>query len=64
MGLLREIKRVGREVRDAKRFDVYKQLHVASQELGNIDSMGEQVINEEEEDQYEEEMGIQSENNE
>ena len=47
--MIHEIKRVGREVRDAKRFDVYKQLHIGSQEdgSGNIDSMGEQVIHEE-----------------
>jgi hypothetical protein len=59
--MLTQIKRVAAEVRDAKRFDVYKQLHVAASQ-GNLDSMGEQVINEEEEDQYEDEMGVQSDN--
>jgi hypothetical protein len=29
-GLLAEVRRVGAEVRDAKRFDVYKQLHEES----------------------------------
>ena len=59
--MLTQIKRVAAEVRDAKRFDVYKQLHIAASQ-GNLDSMGEQVINEEEEDQYEDEMGVQSDN--
>lgn len=37
--MLTQIKRVAAEVRDSKRFDVYKQLHIASQ--ANLDSMGE-----------------------
>jgi len=50
--LLREITRVQAEIRDAKRFDVYKQLHQNNNDL-NQDMTGEDEVVEEE--QYEEE---------
>ena len=56
--MLAQIKRVAAEVRDAKRFDVYKQLHVETAQP-SLDQTGEQVIHEEEEQddsRYQDEM--------
>lgn len=54
--LLAEIRRVGSEVRDAKRFDVYKQLHQEGE--SQMDQGGDQMeqTSQEEESQQEEDM--------